>query len=133
MRNRKIHIKLPLKVPQNILDMFVEYRRWRKDHTKFPRDFKEKWMERLTAVCKKWHLYSGWESMAGSYWIHTKVGITVYTHIGEDKPLTIHQCTNFGDSYNPWYNKYPHDETGTRKGQDYVYDWRDYAEDVLPD
>lgn len=124
---------MPLKVPQNILDMFVEYRRWRKDHTKFPKDFKETWLKRLTVVCRKWHLYSGWEGMAGSYWIHTKVGVTIYTHIGKDEPLTIQQCNTAANEYNPWRGQYPKCDTLVISDKTYVYDWRDYAEDILPD
>ena len=133
MRNRKKHIKLPLSIPQNIIDMFVEYREWRKDQKSYPFDFKNKWIERLTVVCRKWHLFNGWGSIAGSYWIHTNIGVTVYTHIGEDKLLKIQQCNNLDTKYNPWEGQYPMSEKGTVKGQKYVYNWEDYTPLILPD
>lgn len=133
MRNRKEHIKLPLSIPQNIIDMFVEYREWRKDQKSYPTDFKDKWLIRFAEVCRKWHLYNGFEGIAGSYFLRTKIGITVYTHIDEDKPLKIQQCTNIGDEYNPWSGDYPMLEQGAIKGQEYVYDWEDYSPLILPD
>ena len=127
MRNRKTHVTLPLKIPQNILDIFIEYREWRKDYTKFPKNHKDAMLKRLDKIAPKWHLYTGWESMAGSFFIHTKVGIMVYVHINEDKPLTIQQCTD-KDS-NVWNGEYPQ----TERIGNFVYHWDGYKPLIIPE
>jgi hypothetical protein len=134
MRKRKRHIKLPLRIPQNIIDMFVEYREWRKNQAGYPENFKEEFFKRFDAVCKKWHLYTGWGACAGSFWIFTQIGIVVYTHINEKKSLTIQQCTNlYDDEYDPWKNKYPKQNKGCLSYQDYVYDWSGYKNLTVPE
>jgi len=124
MRNRKEHVTLPIEIPQNIIDMFIEYREWRKDQSAYPKDHKTAMLKRFEAICRKWHLWTMWENCAGSFFIHLKNGITVYTHINEDKPLVIQQCTSKG--CNPWNGKYPHETEGKYKEQEFVYQWDNY-------
>jgi hypothetical protein len=130
MRNRKEHVTLPIQIPQNIIDMFIEYREWRKDQSKYPNGHKDIMLKKFEGICRKWHLWSMWENCAGSFFIHLKNGIVVYTHINEDKPLVIHQCSS-GNQYNPWNNKYPQEKEGKYGKQKFVYDWSNYEDTTI--
>jgi hypothetical protein len=125
MRNRKTHVDLPIKIPQNILDILIEYQNWRKDQSKYPKGYKLGMLKKLDKACLKWHLYAGWESMGGSFFFHTKVGIMIYTHVSGSKPLKIQQCTD-KDS-NPWNGEYPR----TEEIDNFVYHWDKYEPLIL--
>lgn len=128
-RNRKKHVHLPLKIPQNILDVLISYKAWRDaGGSKKYGKTKDQLLKELDAACVKWHLYNGWESMAGSFFIHTKVGVTIYTHISDRKPLVIEQC-NECDPWKGEYNQVPLLIIGKK----HIYHWENYKPMTFPE
>ena len=121
-RKRKEHVTLPINIPQNIVDWFIAYREWRKDQDAYAKGHKDKMLKELDVVCRKWHLWNGWESCAGSYWIYLTNGLVVYTHINEDKPLVIHTCV-LGKQFETWEDQPTEASYGDK---DYVYHWDNY-------
>jgi len=127
MRNRKKHVILPIQIPQDILDILIAYREWRKDQYAYPSGHKDVMLKQMTDACRKWHLWSYWENCAGSFFIHLNNGLVIYTHINEDEPLVIRTCVN-GDQFNPWDGSYPRKEEGEYREQSFVYDWSKYED-----
>jgi hypothetical protein len=70
-------IILPLSIPQNIMDIIEELQRSYQTKDYNGRN-KYQLREELAKVAKRWHLYTGYESIAASYWICTSVGVTIY-------------------------------------------------------
>jgi len=127
MRKRKKHIYLPLKIPQNIIDVLVSYREWQRNQDNYPKT-KLQLLKELDKACLKWHLYCGWESMGGSFFIYTKVGITIYTHINSKKPFLIQQC----NECNPWEGKY-NQVPLLIIGKEHIYHWENYEPMTFPE
>lgn len=117
MKPKKIHVNLPLKIPQNIYDVLEEYRQWRITGV----GNKEEIRTKLSKIARRWHLYAGYSAMAGSFFIETTVGISIVCHIDEDEPLELIQYTD----YNVWGTD--NDKTWVREKTDgdktFVYHW----------
>lgn len=130
IRNRKKHVHLPLKIPQNIIDVLVSYKEWADagGSGKYHKT-KDQLLKELNEACKKWHLYVGYESMAGSFFIYTKVGVYVYAHISNKEPLVIQQC----NICNPWDGEYfqrPREKVGDKV---HIYHWKNYEPMTFPE
>ena len=121
-RTRKEHVTLPISIPQNIIDWFIDYKEWRKDQQSFPKGHKEKMLDKLDPIGRKWHLYKGWQNVAGSTWIFLKNGLVLVCHVNEEKPLVIKTCV-LGKEYEKW-GKQP--QKANLGDKNYVYNWNNY-------
>lgn len=88
-------IHLPLNIPQNIRDSINDYWRWKQDHTTSPKQ-KNKICQELFQACKRWHLYTSVEVVAGLILINTSVGVTVFSNYNY-KTFPYCQATNGWD------------------------------------
>ena len=124
-RKRKEHVTLPIIIPQNIIDWFIGYREWRKDQSAFPKGHKYKMLDQLEEIGKKWHLYAGWQNVAGSTWMWLNNGLVLLSHISEDKPIIIRTVV-CGKEYDHAEDRKQIDES-TYDDRDYVYHWDNYT------
>lgn len=121
MRNRKIHVKLPLKIPQNIIDCLVAYNEWRKNPALFHEERKTEILKAMDKACVKWHLFEGYGACVGHFTILTKVAIEIVCNTARDNPIIeFYTKTSFFDS------ETEREEGKVYKGKTYVYDWDDY-------
>lgn len=90
-KSKTVH--LPLKIPQKVQDLIQAYWDWkpRDDRTS---EEKRKIFHDLFLEFRRWHLYAGYESMAGLILIHTKVGVTIFATYTKHPDYLYFQATN---------------------------------------
>jgi len=96
MTPKKIHIDLPLRVPNNIIRILEKYRQWSLNQKNTGLN-KDELLKELDKVCSRWHLSNGYDAIAGRFWIYTKVGVILTTSPASDDWLKIYQCTRSFD------------------------------------
>ena len=85
MNPKKIHVNMPLKIPQNILDVAEKYRQWRQDGI----GCKQTILEEMDKVVKRWHRYTGYSACVGTFEFSTNVGVSIKIVATEPEGLRI--------------------------------------------
>jgi len=85
MTPNKIHVDMPLKIPQNIIDVLKKYKKWRENGI----GCKDSILDEMARVGKRWHLYNGFEACVGTFIIYTKVGVVIKAVAVDKEPLKI--------------------------------------------
>lgn len=133
MRKRKTHIHLPLKIPQNIIDCFLDYYNWRQDQSKYKYGRKDEILKNLDKACVKWHLYETWEAMVGFFVIYTTCGIKIICNTANLKPVVNQRCAG-SDLFKEQQTINVPDDDNTEcsyKKQTFVYHWKGYKDTPL--
>lgn len=113
-------IHLPLKIPQNIINTLQDYWDWRDNQEAYPKGRKQEILETLEKICRQWHLFAGFEAMAGTFFIYTTCGVTINASSIKYRKPPYRQATNGFDEL--WDNQEPLTEN-IINGHYYRYIW----------
>lgn len=76
---------MPLKIPQNIIDVAQKYKTWRENGIGNKTDI----LNEMEGVLKRWHLSNGFSACVGTFEIYTTVGVVIKITAVDTEPLTI--------------------------------------------
>jgi hypothetical protein len=118
---KKKTIHLPLKIPQGIIDLLTRYKEWGKREDRTGEE-KTEILHRLSQEAKRWHLYAGFEAIAGTFLIHTKVGVSII--VGSKHPdYPYFQATGRDPFQEAWGKTESPTERTLKSGKCYKYVW----------
>ena len=75
-KNKKKWVYLPLEIPMNIRNCLSFYFEWKKKPNRKSEE-KTEIFRQLCLAANRWHLYNGFEAVAGLVIIHTTVGVDI--------------------------------------------------------
>lgn len=116
---KKKTVHLPLNIPQNIIEQLTRYKEWGKREDRTGAE-KTEILHTLSKVAKRWHLYAGFEAIAGTFLIHTRVGVTIIASSKYPDPPYF-QATGTDPLQEAWGKISSPTERTLKNGQCYKY------------